>query len=149
MLIESKSIKTVFATALGDLKAKSARSSSDVTRAVFDNVRIVLESLLSEIHYAEQQNLNQEEFMEKLANELVRQIVSIEDIEQRRRTSELEIKIREIIDGLKPGQAALMTEKIKAGHLSTKLSQMKHDKKVTDKIRVMQRKDKVYLVKES
>lgn len=84
--------------------------------------------------------------MPKLQNELVAQVVSLEDIEMRRRSSELEANLKDIIEKLKPGEAALMA-KIKYGHLSTKISQMRSRKEVADNIHVVKRGEKTYLLK--
>lgn len=147
MLIESKSIKSVLANAIQDYLEKSNRTTHESTRAVFHGVYNVLAHLLNEIDKAEKNNLNQEEFMKTIESELVKQVINISEIEIRHRTSEIEDNLKEVIDGLKPGEAALLTDKIKYGHLQTKISQMKHDKKIPDNIFVSKRRENVYLLK--
>jgi len=147
MIVESKTIKDVLINAIDEYHRKSKMASSDTVKAALAGVSSVLGNLLMVIVNAEKANITEEEFMQKVQNELVSQVVSLNDIEIRRRTSELENQLSEVIDGLKPGQAALMSDKIKYGHLSTKISQMRSKKDGWDKVHVVKRGDKTYLVK--
>lgn len=147
MLIESKSLKEVLIKVLEDFRSKARIASTASVRASIENVSRVLENLLVFIHTAERANESQEEFMSKLQSSLVSAVVSLEDIEIRRRSSELENELKAIMDGLKPGEAALMSDKIRYNHLSTKISQMRSRKSVPDNIHVVKRGDKCYLLK--
>lgn len=146
MLIDTKEIKEVLIKSLQEYRTKSKLASNDVSRSSLDNVACVLENLLVFITKTEQ---TEEVFdMAKLESKLVQQIVKIEDIEVRRRSSELENELIKIAEALTPEQAVIIDNtQIKYGHLSTKVSQMKKDKKLPESIHVMGRKGKLYIVK--
>lgn len=124
MLIESKQIKEVLIKALEEYRVKSKTATNEYARASLDNVSRVLETLLVFINESER---NEEALdMSKLQSKLVQQMVSIDDIEIRRRTSELEDELIKIAEGLTKETAAIIdNSQIKYGHLSTKISNEK------------------------
>jgi hypothetical protein len=124
------------------LKEESKAKKYNAVGDAFINGQIqVLEQILTSV-------IKGDTDMVKLQNELVSQVVRLEDIAMRRRSSELESNIKELVASLKPGDAALMNaDRIKYGHLSTKISQMKKKKEIDNNVHVVKRGDVVYLAK--
>lgn len=140
--MELKELTQTLVGALTTLKQETKAKKFNAVGDAFINGQIqVLEQILVSITKGETD-------MNKLQNELVSQVVRLDDIQMRRRSSELEESIVAIVTSLKPGEAAKMNaDKIKYGHLSTKISQMKKDKKLEDNVHVVKRGDISYLLK--
>jgi hypothetical protein len=99
--------------------------------------------------------------MQKLKSDLVRQVVSLDDLEPIKKRSELEEKIQEAVAVLEqltdenrelqrtgaslPAKA--IKEDIEWGHFSAKISQMRIDNKIPQDITSAKRGEKFYLVK--
>ncbi len=143
-MIDTKELKAVLMPFAEEARIKGMENSHPVTAAHYTAMQRVLVTLLSFLDKSDKGETD----MKKLGDELAVQIVKISEIEPRRRGSELEDKILAQINDLKQGQAALIDpEAIKFGHLSAKLSIMKKQKKLSDDIRVIKRKEKYYLAK--
>lgn len=86
--------------------------------------------------------------MQKLKSELIKQVISLDDLEPIRKHSELEEKIKEAVDVLAPNQAGLVDAgAIKWGHFSAKVSQMRIDEKIPGDITSSRRGENFYLVR--
>lgn len=139
-MTDIKELSKTLVSALDALKLEAKLKKYNAIGDAFINGQIqVLEQILV--------SLTREDDMVKLQNELVSQVVKLEDIQVRRRSSELESGLKQVIDTLRPGEAALMSDKIKYGHLSTKISTMKKEKNIESNIHVVKRGDKTYLLK--
>ena len=131
--METKEFKDLLISSVNELKQKPKS-------AFVDGQIAVIELLLISIAKGESD-------MKTIQNALVAQVVRLEDINPRRRSSELEASIIEITEALKSGEAALMSDKITYGHLSTKVSNMKRDKKLPLNVFVVKRGEQCYLSK--
>lgn len=138
-LMEFKQVLIKSAEELRNLA--KVRHLNKVGEAFVNGQLNAIELLLVAIHKGETS-------MEKLQSDLVTQVVKLEDIEMRKRSSEIEKMITETVGSLRVGTAAVVNlDMIKYGHLSTKISQMKKAKKLDDNIYVSRRGEKVYLIK--
>lgn len=142
MLMESSTIKEVLVEAM-DKNRALANQANDSARASLDGVARVIANLLSVIHDIEK---GQEVNMKAVKEGLIAEIINLDEISARRRSSELEDKIKETLDKIPDGKAAKM-QNINYGHLSTKISQMKKDNKIGKNVSVIKRGDVCYLAK--
>lgn len=111
MLIESKQIKEVLIKALEEYRVKSKTATNEYARASLDNVSRVLETLLVFINESER---NEEALdMSELQSKLVQQMVSINDIEILRRSSELENELIKTAKNLTGGSYEKTTRRQK------------------------------------
>lgn len=88
--------------------------------------------------------------MQKLKSDLIRQVISLDELEPIKKHSELEEKIQEAVEALQPNQAVpgrAIKEDIEWGHFSAKVSQMRSDEKIPMDITTSKRGDKFYLVR--
>lgn len=86
--------------------------------------------------------------MQKLKTDLIKQVISLDDLEPIKKHSELEEKIKAAIDVLNPNQAGLVDAgAIKWGHFSAKVSQMRTDGKIPQDITSSRRGENFYLVR--
>lgn len=86
--------------------------------------------------------------MQKLKSNLIKQVISLDDLEPIKKHSELEDKIRAAVGSLSPNQAGLIDAgEIKWGHFSAKVSQMRSDEKIGKDITSSRRGDNFYLVR--
>lgn len=99
--------------------------------------------------------------MQKLKSDLIRQVISLDELEPIRKHSELEERIKEGVEALNqmmeedkdlqksgatlPGRS--IKEDIEWGHFSAKISAMRTDGKIPNDITSAKRGDKFYLVK--
>jgi hypothetical protein len=141
-VMDTVELKQALVGTLLALKEESKHKRFNAVGDAFINGQIqVLEKILTTIAKGDND-------MAKLQNELVSQVVRLDDIAMRQRSSELEANIKELAASLKPGEAALMNAaKIKYGHLSTKISIMKKRKDLDANIHVVKRGDVTYLAK--
>lgn len=88
--------------------------------------------------------------MQRLKSDLVKQVISLDDLEPIRKHSDLEDRIHEAIAILPPNGAlpgSLIKEGIEWGHFSAKVAQMRLDGKISQDITTSKRGDKFYLVR--
>lgn len=88
--------------------------------------------------------------MQKLKSDLIKQVISLDDLDPIKKHSELEERIKEAVDSLHPGSAlpgTAIKEDIEWGHFSAKVSQMRKDGKISQDITAKVRGEKFYLVR--
>lgn len=86
--------------------------------------------------------------MQKLKSDLIKQVISLDDLEPIKKHSELEERIKAAIEVLGPNQAGVVDAgTIKWGHFSAKVSQMRIDGKIPGDITSSIRGETFYLVR--
>lgn len=144
--INIKELKGVLLPIAEEVRSKLNQAALNTpAQAHFSAMQKILSTLFMFLNAAQQEDKVD---MEKLRNSLAIQVVDIEDIEPRHRSSEIEDLIKATLEVLPSGQAALIDpQRIKYRHLSGKIGTMIKEKKIPSNVKVKKRGDKVYLIK--